>query len=148
MKATRIITALILTIILLGINAANASSRDNNKPQAKTSNLIRYEVNVILNSNTDLCNVYQVRVTDETGRLVAPPKTFTPGISKYVFTESAPAPGRLRIATLIINPDTDPYVCPNSLETRPDVKIGPFVSGQSYPFLLRPQTKPAIYIDR
>jgi hypothetical protein len=148
MKSTRIITVLILSIILLGMNTATAGNNNNNKPQAKTANLIRYEVNVIVNGNPDLCNTYQVRVTDETGRLVAPPKTYIPGISSYIFTEAAPAPGRLRVAMLIINPDTDPYVCPNGLETKPDVKIGPFVPGQSYPFLLRPQTKPVIYIDR
>jgi hypothetical protein len=98
---------------------------------------IKYEVNVYLFSRIELCNTYLVQVTDETGRLVAPPKTYVPGIQRYVFTEDGPAQGKIRVAMFVVAPDVDPYSCPTHVEARPDVKLGPFLPGQTYPFALR-----------
>jgi hypothetical protein len=137
MKTTKTFSILSLLLIFAGINAFSSGNRLSDKLQMSRKINIKYEVNVYLSSRVELCNTYLVQVTDETGRLVAPAKVFVPGISRYVFAEDGPAQGRVRVAMLVLAPDADVY-CPIHLGARPDVKMGPFELGQTYPFVLRP----------
>jgi len=141
MKTTKFVTILSLILLFAGINSLFSNNNLTDKQQITRKINIKYEVNVYLFSRIDLCNTYLVQVTDETGRLVAPPKTFVPGISRYVFAEDGPAQGKVRVAMLVMAPDVDPYVCSTHIGARPDVKMGPFLQGQTYPFVLRPILK-------
>jgi hypothetical protein len=137
MKAIKIISVLSLVLIFAAANTVYSSGKVSDKPQMTKKISIRYEVDVFLFSRIDLCNTYFVQVTDESGRLVAPPKVFVPGIQKYIFSEDGPAQGKVRVAMLILAQDVDPYLCPVHIGARPDVKMGPFLLGQTYPFTLR-----------
>lgn len=131
-------TALVSFLVIFSASTiARSENITTNKPTVSTINNIRYEVSVLLFTRLDLCNTYLVEVTDESGRQVAPPKVYIPGVQKYVFTETGPAQGKLRVAKLVMAPDAD-KVCQIHLGAPEDVKIGPFYHGQSYPFTLRP----------
>ena len=138
MKTIKYITILSLVMIFLGANAKNKTT---DRAQMKVKSNIRYEVVVTLNTRIDLCNTYYIQVTDETGRVVAQPKIFDPAKQKYLFTEDGPAAGKLRVAELVLASDVDPYLCPVHIGARPDVKIGPFLQGDIYSFVLRPFVK-------
>ena len=134
MKTTRYIAILSLVMIFADAYAGNLAG---DRPGMTKKDNIRYVVNVILNSRIDLCNTYYIQVTDETGRLVAPPRIYDPSMQKYTFTESGPASGKLRVAQLVMAKDVDPYYCQVHINARPDVKIGPFLQGETYSFVLR-----------
>jgi hypothetical protein len=138
MKAIKYLSLLSLILIFSGVNKVYSDNVTNDRPQMTTSTNIKYEVNVYLFVRMDLCNTYWVQVTDETGRLVAPAKIFVPGIQRYVFSENGPAQGKIRVAMLVTAKNVDLYACPVNLGARPDVKLGPFLKGQTYPFVLRP----------
>jgi hypothetical protein len=138
MKTTKTFSILSMILIFAGVSAFCSGSNSVGNPQMTRKINIKYEVNVYLFSRIELCNTYLVEVTDETGRLVAPPKVFVPGISRYVFMEDGPAKGKVRVAQLVLAPDVDPVLCPIRIAARPDVKMGPFELGQTYPFVLRP----------
>ena len=140
MKTTKFFSILSLALIFAGINSVYSTNVLTNNLKKSNKPSIRYEVNIHLSSGFNTCNssLYLVQVTDETGHLVAPAKIFVPGISKYVFNETFSLNGRLRIATLILPSNVDPFVCPNNPSTKPDVKMGPFLPGQTYSFDLYP----------
>ena len=137
MKTTKLFTVLSLVLIFIGLNSAYSSDGLIGNPQMTRKINIKYEVNVYLFSRIELCNTYLIQVTDETGRPVAPPKTFVPGIQRYIFTETGPAQGKIRVAMLVLSPNAA-AACRNQIGARDDVKLGPFKQGQSYPFVLRP----------
>jgi len=137
MKTTKLLSILGLIMIFTAATKVYSDNVPTDSPRMTTTNSIRYEVNVYLFSRIELCNTYLVQVTDETGRPVAPPKTFVPGIQKYVFTETGPAQGKIRVAMLVLSPNAA-AACRNQIGARDDVKLGPFKPGQSYPFVLRP----------
>jgi hypothetical protein len=137
MKTTKLFSVLCLALILVGVNTVYSTNRLVDKPGLTRKINIKYEVNVYLSSRIDLCNTYLVQVTDESGRLVAPAKVFVPGISRYMFAEDGPAQGKVRVAMLVMAQDVDTYLCPIHVAARPDVKMGPFLLGQTYPFVLR-----------
>jgi hypothetical protein len=136
MKTTKLFTILSLLMIFAGTSAVYSDNLPSGKTQMQKMNNIRYEVNVYQFSHIDLCNTYLVQVKDETGRLVAPPKTFVPGIQRYIFTEIGPARGKVRVAMLILSPFIDPVVCQIQIGALPDVKMGSFLPGQTYSFEL------------
>jgi hypothetical protein len=138
MKTTKLLSILGLIMIFSGAAKVYSDNVSANIPRMTTTNSIRYEVNVYFFSRIELCNTYLIQVTDETGRPVAPPKTFVPGIQRYIFTETGPAQGKIRVAMLVRIPDAAETSCRNQIGARDDVKLGPFTPGQSYPFLLRP----------
>lgn len=133
-KATAFLTFLVILAANTIVRSENITT---NKPTVSAINNIRYEVSVLLFVRVDLCNTYLVEVTDESGRPVAPPKVYIPGVQKYVFTEAGPAQGKLRVAMLVMAPNAD-NECQIHLGAPDDVKIGPFYQGQTYPFTLRP----------
>ena len=138
MKTLKLFTTLGLALFFTGLNPAFSGNEKTIKPEMSKQLNIRYEVEVYLFSRIDLCNTYLIQVTDETGRLIAPAKIFVPGVSKYIFSEPGPAVGKVRVAQLIMATSADVYFCGTHIAARPDVKIGPFVVGQTYPFVLRP----------
>lgn len=144
MKTTKILTVISLALIFAGVNAVYAKS-DPEKPRPIEKPAIRYEVTVHLSLplGVNLNNTYWVRMTDEFGRLVAPAQRFVPGVSKYVFKESVSAVGRIRIASLVLSPNVDPFGSGNILVTRPDVQRGLFMPGRTYSFDLFPMLKAA-----
>jgi hypothetical protein len=130
MKATKIFQVLSLALIIAAVLDANSS-------QAAVAT-IRHEVTIHLTFSVNTCNTYYVRITDENGRLVAPPQIYVPGVNKYVFNELVSLPGRARIASLVLPSNVDPYVCPNNLTTKSDRKFGPFLFGKTYTYDLYP----------
>lgn len=138
MKTTKLLTILSLVLIFSGASKGYSGNIPTDRPQMTTKTNIKYEVNVYLFIRIDLCNVYWVQVTDETGRLVAPAKPYIPGIQRYVFSEDGPAQGKVRVAMLVTAKNVETVACPITFGARPDVKMGPFLQGQTYPFVLRP----------
>jgi len=137
MKTIKLYSALSLALIFL-VTAAYAKKGPDRTPDSKIKSQIRYEVNIHDLKAANLCNTYQVQVTDANGRHVAPPVTFVPGISKYTFFEEGPAYGRLRVATLVLSPYSDRYVCQTTFTLRPAVLWAPFLGGSTYTFDLYP----------
>jgi len=140
MKTAKFFSLLSLAMIVAGVNTVFSNNVLTDNPQKSTRPVIRYEVTVHLSSGFNTCNssLYLIQVTDETGRLVAPAKIFVPGNSKYVFNETVTHKGKLRVANLVLPANIDPFACPNSLITKPDVRMGPFIPGQTYSFDLYP----------
>ena len=145
MKTTKILAVLSLALIFAGVNTVNAKS-DPRKPMSLEKPSIRYEVTVHLSLplGINLNNTYWVRMTDESGRLVAPAQRFIPGVSKYVFKESVSTVGRIRIASLVLPSNVDPFAGGNILVTQPDVKRGLFMPDRTYSFNLFPILKNGI----
>jgi hypothetical protein len=140
MKTAKFFPVLIAAMIFSGLTATHAKESPNSSPSRFSKPVIRYEVTVHLPSGFSICqySLYLVRITDEKGRLVAPPQVFIPSQSKYVFTESVSVPGGIRVASLFIPPYVDPSGCPLTLTAEPDIKQGPFDPGRSYSFNLYP----------
>jgi hypothetical protein len=139
MKTTKLFSVLSLVLIFAGANTIYADNNPISKSKKPGVPNIRYEVAIHLSLGATFCNTYLVQVTDESGRLVAPPEIFVPGTSKYVFNELFSVPGRARIASLVLPANVDPYICPSNLITKPDVKMGPFLPGHTVSFNLFPE---------
>ena len=135
MKTTKLFSILSLAIIFVGINAAYSKENPKGLHTASAS----YDVYVHLVGVNSLCNDYQVQVTDEKGRLVAPVQRFVPGVTRYNFHEQGLMRGKLRIANLIRVTYPNHFVCVNDLITAPAAKQGPFLMGHTYSFDLYPQ---------
>jgi len=139
MKTTKFFSVLSLVIIFAGATSGFSKDIENGKSKASMMPGITYQVTIHFQSLTkDICNPYLVQILDETGRLVAPAQVFIKGINKYVFYEKAPALGRTRMAVLVPVGYPQHFVCPNDFFTLPDVKMGPFKTGQTYTFDLYP----------
>ena len=139
MKTTKFISVLSFVILFSGVTAGFSKGIDNRKTQASIMPGITYGVTIHFQDLTKkICNPYLVQIIDETGRLVAPAQVFIKGINKYVFYEKAPALGRTRMAVLIPVNYSQHFVCPNDFFTLPDIKMGPFKTGQTYTFDLYP----------
>ena len=137
MKTTKLLSVLSLVMIFT-VNVAFSKNGPSRTPDATSKSTIRYEVNIHNLNAVNLCNTYLVKVTDANGRLVAKPAIFVPGINKYTFFEEGPAYGRLRIATLVLSPYHDRYVCHNTFTLRPALLWWPFLGGNTYTFDLYP----------
>ena len=139
MKTTKIFSVLSLALIFATVTAAFAGNTDKKAGQAAAGTLIRYQVNVHLVSEKPLCNLWMVKILDETGREVAPAKAYTPGLTAYEFFERGPASG-VRIAVLVKYQYGDHFQCANELFTEPAIISGKFLNGESYRFDLYPAT--------
>jgi hypothetical protein len=147
MKTLKFFSVLSLALIFAGVNAVYSNNLLIGNTKYLNKATIRYEVTIHLSSGINICNnnLYLVQVKDERGRLVAPAQTFVPGINKYVFNETVSVEGRLRVAMLVLPSNVDPFVCQNNLITKPDVKIGPFLLGQTYSFDLYPLIQKGVF---
>ena len=137
MKTINHIALLSLVLILLSANTGYAADVPGKKIAVTKVNNIKYEVTIILNCRIDLCDAYYIQVTDETGRLVSRPQLFDPAKRNYVFTEKGPAQGKIRVAMLVKDKRSDGIECHVQIGARPDVKMGPFLQGETYYFTLR-----------
>jgi hypothetical protein len=120
-----------LTIIFSNAAAINGSPRQTFST--------RYQVNVHFNRDVSLCNLYVVKVVDESGREVAPRQLYQPEFATYYFYEKGPVSGT-RTAELV--PDEIPlhFICPNELYNTKEIKRGTFMAGQTYQYDLYPNT--------
>ena len=139
MKTTKIFSIITLVIMFTGVTAGFSKDFGDRKSQPSMMPGITHQVVIHFQALTkDICNPYLVQIIDETGRLVAPAQVFIKGINKYAFYEKAPALGRTRMAVLIPVGYPRHFVCPNDFFTLPDVKMGPFKTGQTYMYDLYP----------
>ena len=138
MKTTKIISVLGLSLILAATTAGFSKNVQKSDLKGSTAPGIRYQVNVHLSTEKSICNTYLVQVVDETGRLVAAPQVFVPGVTSYAFMDTGNGSGNKRIAMLVMATYPSHFVCANDLFTTPDVENGPFLLGRSYAFDLYP----------
>jgi len=139
MKTTKFFSVLSLALIFLGINTSSAKNLLTDNPKGPHAASVTYDVYVHLVGDNNICNVYLVQVTDETGHLVAPVKRYVPGVTKYTFNEPGLVRARVRIAKMVRAEYPNHYVCVNDLITAPATKQGPFLMGHTYTFDLYPQ---------
>jgi len=139
MKTTKFFSVLSLALIFLGINTSSAKNLLTDNPKGPHAASVTYDVYVHLVGENNICNVYLIQVTDETGHLVAPVKRYVPGVTKYTFKEPGLVRGRVRIAKMVRAEYPNHYVCVNDLITVPAAKQGPFLMGHTYTFDLYPQ---------
>jgi hypothetical protein len=138
MKTAKIFSVLSFALIFATATTVYSKDRMTDNPKQINKVTIRYEVTVHLSSVLNLCNTYLVKITDEQGRPVAHPQVFVPGVSKYVFTESISVQAKIRVASLALPENIDPYFCPTNLNTKSEPMWGPFFPGQTYSFDLYP----------
>ena len=143
MKTTKIFTVLSLVLIFVGVTAGFSTKHETPKSKTLPGIGIMYQVILHQGLSTQPCNTYLIQVVDETGRLVAPVQVFVPGINRYYFNEKFSAMGSLasrRVAMLVRVKDH--YApCSSPVFAVPDVKAGPFWSGQTYFFNLYLKTQ-------
>jgi hypothetical protein len=138
MKTTKIFSVLSLALIFATAITVYSKDRITDRPSQLKKLTIRYEVTVHFSAVLNLCNNYLVKVTDEQGRPVAHPQVFVPGITKYVFNETVSVPAKVRVASLVLPENIDPYFCQTNLNTKAEPMMGPFFPGQTYSFDLYP----------
>ena len=139
MKTLKITSAAVLFFFLSGFVSVYSANRNYEKG-VKPASVVRYEVNVSIPADIDLCNAYLVVLIDGHGNQVAAPQGFIPGKSSYLFMEAASTAG-VRGARLILNTEMMHYICANELSQAPTFHQGPFMTGQTYVFDLSPLVK-------
>jgi hypothetical protein len=141
MKAAKYSTVVGIALIIFGMTTGFSRKTDFPGTRNQNGPAIIYHVIIHPAISKSICNTYLVKVSDETGHLVAPPQIFIPGVNKYLFYEFNTAKGRNRVATLELSLYPGHYTCPNDFFTPPDVKVGPFEIGQIYTFDLYPRAE-------
>lgn len=141
MKTAKIFSVLSLALIFAAANTLYSKDRTTDNRLQGEKKGVRYEVTIHLPQMLNFCNAYLVKITDENGRPVAQPQVFVPGKSKYVFNETVAVPAKIRVASLALPENVDPYYCANSLVTKSEPMLGPFKAGQAYSFHLYPQVE-------
>ncbi len=139
MKTLKITAVLSMIFLFSGFVSAYSANRTDGK-NTKPASVVRYEVNIHISADIDLCSSYLVVLVDGHGNPVAGPQGYNPGLSTYSFTESTSTAG-VRGARLMRNAEILHYVCVNELNTAPVFHQGPFMTGQQYSFDLYPATK-------
>jgi hypothetical protein len=135
MKTTKLIFALSLALIFAaGSNnsfAHRGLSKDN--PAERKAQKIAYVVRIEqLSYIQSLGGHFLVKMTDETGRLVAPAQVFRPGVSDYTFFEAGNVRGT-RVAKMERLPIGErPMSIPSTS------KSGVFIGGTCYMFIIHP----------
>ncbi|MDP1621015.1 MAG: hypothetical protein Q8M08_01620 [Bacteroidales bacterium] len=137
MKTLKNFSVLSLALIFAAVSSAYSGGIVQKNEPAVTNTMIRYQVNVHLSLEKQLCNLWLVKILDQNGRQVAPAKVYTPSTNRYEFFERGPAVGT-RIAVLVKYQYGDHYVCDTELFTEPAVLTGKFLTGQTYRFDLFP----------
>jgi hypothetical protein len=131
--------AKILIVISIFMLSSQVNAKSGQGLTSSSSNTITYKVMVHLDKHnlSFVCGVFVV-ITDENGRMIAPPQQLKPRDSEYDFKEAGPVKGT-RIAQLSngLRPHTDLYMF------NPDVHTGLFLGGESYLFNLYVST-PAV----
>jgi hypothetical protein len=141
MKTAKIYSFISVTLIVWGITTGFSQKSDFPDTRNQKASGIIHHVIIHPTISKNICNTYLVKIVDETGRLVAPPQIYVPGVNKYVFNENNILQGRKRTAILELSLYPGHYTCPNDFFTPPDVKVGPFEKGQIYTFDLYPRAE-------
>ena len=139
MKTTKIYTALSLALIFAAATSV-FSAKIGKTTQISGNPGIRYQVNIHLTGEINVCNTYLVEIRDGKGQLVAPAKHYISGVSRYEFSERGPGSG-VRIAALVVSNIGDRFVCDKELFTTPVPMAGPFLNYQIYRFDLFPKAQ-------
>ena len=147
MKTTKIFSVLSLVLIFATVNTVYSKGRTTDNRMQAEKKTIRHEVTIHHSLGFTLCYNYLVKITDANGRLVAPPQVFVPGISKYVFTENVSNSSNVRIASLSLPENVDPYFCATNLNAKSDPMTGPFISGKTYSFDLYPIIEKGVVVE-
>jgi hypothetical protein len=102
-----------------------------------------YKVNVHISSDSGLCTIYMIEITDLNGHVVVPAKEFIPGVRAYEFHEPGPVTG-IRVARLSTTLKVKHVSCFYYITTAPDVMAmeKTFRTGETYSFDLYPQLEP------
>lgn len=140
MKTTKFFSVLSLALIFSTAVLASSVNMNINDDRISAKPVVHHRVNVIVSSERTTCNVYLVEILDGQGRLVAPAKTYVPGVTKYDFTERGPVTG-VRIAVLVLAPTLSHFACETELFTTPVIIKGDFLTGQTYRYDLFPRTQ-------
>ncbi|MFZ4520553.1 MAG: hypothetical protein ACOYNC_02540 [Bacteroidales bacterium] len=142
MKTAKFFSVLSLALIFSAATSVSAANIETKADQTSVNPVVNHHVNVNLTIEKPLCNVYLVEILDGQGRLVAPAKPYTPGISKYDFYERGPVTG-VRIAVLVLAPSHSHFQCETELFTKPVILSGKFLPGLTYRYDLFPQLQPS-----
>ncbi len=138
MKATTIISALSLALILSAANAGFAKS-DNGNPNVNPTIRVKYQVALHMSFTKTWFNHYLIEMTDANGRLVAAPKPLIPGVLVYNFEEITRQTDAVRVARLVLDASTYPPIINMELRAKPDAKLLHLQDGAIYNFDLYPQ---------
>jgi hypothetical protein len=141
MKTTKIFSVLSLALIFCTVTSAFSGIVEPKTNPVATNSMIRYHVNVFINNEKPICNIYLVQIVNERGQLIAPAKPYISGVSGYDFYERGPQNGK-RIAVLVKNIFGEQYLCESDFFTKPVILFGPFMTGQTYRFDLYPTSQP------
>jgi hypothetical protein len=100
---------------------------------------VTFQVTIHVSVPLPVCNIFQVEISDAEGNLVVPAQTYLPGVTVYDFHESGLVSG-VRIAKLVLAPNTYHLVCTNTVYANPDVMVmdKTFLHGETYYFDLFP----------
>ena len=139
MKTLKITSALIITLILLSVNAGFAKNNNDRNPNTNPKVQVNYEVVVHFGLEKSLCNTYQIEILDAKGAQVAPAQIYVPEKTMYKFDEQTNQLKGVRIARLVMVPFGPHYICENELFSTPDVKVIEFQDGTTYRFDLYPR---------
>jgi hypothetical protein len=120
--------------ILIAVSMLTLSLQVTAKPRTTLikSNAITYKVVVHMENHVqNYVRYFNIIISDENGRIVAPPQMLTPGVSVYTFKEAGPAKGT-RTASLSngTRPISGFFLC------NPDSHTGVFFGGNTYTFNL------------
>ena len=142
MKSTKILSVVGLALMFMWASAGFSGNIDGPKAKAPGITGIIYKVIIHPEFAANPGGTYLIQVVDGSGRLVAPPQVWVPGVNVYTFNEKFTAVGdnHARRAAMMISvkgpvlPDSSP------LYAVPDVKVGPFWGGIVYIFNLFPKS--------
>ncbi len=141
MKTTKIHTALSLALIFATTMFASAANTGKPTTISSLNSCIRYQVNVMIANEKELCNIYLIEIRNEHGALVAPAKPYVSGVTQYDFFERGPVTGT-RVARLVRAEFGDRFVCEYELFAPKVILQGKFENGQTYRFDLIPSLVP------
>ena len=141
MKTAKIFSVLSIALIFFGVTTGFSKKSDFPDTRNHKGPCITHHVIIHPTIGKSICNTYLVKIADETGRLVASPQTYVPGVNKYVFIENGKIKGSKRIATLELSLYPGQYNCVNDFFTAPDVELGPFKTGQTVTYDLFPRAE-------
>jgi len=142
MKTAKIFSVLSLALIFAAFSAGYAKKVENPVAKSTQATKITYQVVLHMDNLSSPCNVYLIKVVDESGRMIAPAQAFKPGVYKYTFIEKVTAKtNKFSRRSAILEPAKYPdhYVCVHTLVATPDIMFGPFFAGQTYFFDLYPR---------
>ncbi len=137
MKTKRNFTVLSFTICLFAITTAfTVAKNDPSKIQSTGGNakFITYVVNILHDNESGFNCDYVIAILDDKGNPVAAPQTFQRGVWSYSFRESAD----VKTSRMAVMERRAHSECPASFNFRNSTLPGPFESGFTYKFTIRP----------